>query len=31
MHLDVADLRHFYYRTQLGRAVQRSLREAVRE
>jgi SAM-dependent methyltransferase len=31
MHLDVTDLRHFYYRTQLGRAVQRSLREAVRE
>lgn len=30
MHLDVIDLRNFYYRTGLGRAAQRSVREAVR-
>ncbi|MGG7565889.1 class I SAM-dependent methyltransferase [Rhodovulum sp. DZ06] len=30
MHLDVTDLRQFYYRTQLGRAVQRSIQGAVR-
>jgi SAM-dependent methyltransferase len=30
MHLDVTDLRQFYYRTQLGRAVQRNLRDSVR-
>lgn len=30
MHLDVTDLRQFYYRTQLGRAVQRSVQGAVR-
>lgn len=29
MHLDVQDLRNFYYRNALGRAVQRSLRERV--
>jgi SAM-dependent methyltransferase len=27
MHLDVQDLRNFYYRTQLGRSAQRALRE----
>ena len=27
MHLDVLDLRHFYYRTGLGRAAQRAIRE----
>ncbi|WP_308915792.1 class I SAM-dependent methyltransferase [Jannaschia sp. LMIT008] len=26
MHLDVLDLRHFYYRTRLGRAAQRAIR-----
>ncbi len=30
MHLDVVDLRTFYYRTKLGRATQRALQEAVR-
>jgi len=30
MHLDVQDLRSFYYRTQLGRAAQRSIRDQVR-
>ena len=30
MHLDVVDLRAFYYRTPLGRAAQRVLQEAVR-
>lgn len=30
MHLDVLDLRAFYYRTKLGRSVQRSLQEALR-
>ena len=30
MHLDVIDLRRFYYRTPLGRATQRSLQEAIR-
>ena len=30
MHLDVIDLRRFYYRTPLGRAAQRSLQEAIR-
>ncbi|MXU64249.1 class I SAM-dependent methyltransferase [Oceanomicrobium pacificus] len=29
MHLDVVDLRSFYYRTKLGRAVQRDLRSAL--
>ena len=27
MHLDVLDLRHFYYRTQLGRVAQRAIRD----
>lgn len=30
MHLDVLDLRSFYYRTGLGRSVQRSIRDKVR-
>lgn len=30
MHLDVLDLRSFYYRTGLGRAAQRSIRDQVR-
>lgn len=30
MHLDVLDLRSFYYRTGLGRAAQRAIREQVR-
>jgi SAM-dependent methyltransferase len=30
MHLDVLDLRAFYYRTKLGRSAQRSLQEALR-
>ncbi|MGM0586464.1 MAG: class I SAM-dependent methyltransferase [Pseudomonadota bacterium] len=30
MHIDVVDLRRFYYRTSLGRAAQRSLQLAVR-
>ena len=30
MHLDVADLRAFYYRTTLGRSAQRALQEALR-
>jgi len=30
MHLDVVDLRRFYYRTTLGRAAQRTLQAAVR-
>ena len=29
MHLDVLDLRNFYYRTNLGRAAQRAIREQV--
>lgn len=29
MHLDVRDLRNFYYRSQLGRAAQRAVRETV--
>ena len=29
MHLDVRDLRRFYYRTQLGRVAQRAIREQV--
>lgn len=29
MHLDVVDLRNFYYRTRLGRAAQRAIREQV--
>lgn len=29
MHLDVLDLRKFYYRTQLGRAAQKSIRDQV--
>lgn len=31
MHLDVLDLRGFYYRTQLGRTAQRALQRALRE
>ncbi len=31
MHLDVVDLRNFYYRTQLGRAAQRAIRDQVVE
>lgn len=31
MHLDVQDLRDFYYRSSLGAAVQRSLREQMRD
>ena len=31
MHLDVRDLKTFYYRTQLGRAAQRAVRDSVRE
>ncbi len=31
MHLDVVDLRAFYYRTKLGRATQRALQEALVE
>ena len=31
MHLDVVDLRAFYYRTKLGRSAQRSLQEGLRE
>ncbi|NQV67569.1 MAG: hypothetical protein HQ493_03660, partial [Rhodobacteraceae bacterium] len=27
MHLDVLDLRNFYYRTQLGRVAQRAVRD----
>lgn len=30
MHLDVLDLRAFYYRTKLGRATQRALQDALR-
>ncbi len=30
MHVDVMDLRNFYYRTRLGRAAQRAVREQVR-
>lgn len=30
MHLDVVDLKAFYYRTRLGRSAQRSLQEALR-
>ncbi len=30
MHVDVVDLRSFYYRTQLGRAAQRAMRDAIR-
>lgn len=29
MHLDVVDLRGFYYRTRLGRSAQRALQEAL--
>jgi SAM-dependent methyltransferase len=29
MHLDVLDLRNFYYRTQLGRVAQRAIREQI--
>ena len=29
MHLDVVDLRNFYYRTRLGRAAQRAIRDQV--
>ncbi|MBK5945562.1 hypothetical protein CCR83_03625, partial [Rhodobacter veldkampii DSM 11550] len=29
MHLDVLDLRNFYYRTQLGRAAQKAVRDRV--
>ena len=29
MHLDVQDLRNFYYRSELGRAVQKTLREQI--
>ena len=29
MHLDVLDLRNFYYRTQLGRAAQKAIRDQV--
>jgi hypothetical protein len=29
MHLDVLDLRNFYYRTQLGRVAQRAIRNQV--
>ena len=31
MHLDVLDLRNFYYRTALGRVAQRAIRERVVE
>ena len=31
MHLDVLDLRYFYYRTQLGRVAQRAIRDKVVE
>ncbi|EEW24677.1 class I SAM-dependent methyltransferase [Rhodobacter ferrooxidans] len=31
MHLDVQDLRNFYYRTQLGRVAQRAIRERMLE
>lgn len=31
MHLDVSDLRAFYYRTKLGRSAQRVLQDALRE
>lgn len=31
MHLDVLDLRHFYYRTGLGRAAQRAVRDQVQQ
>ncbi len=31
MHLDVLDLRRFYYRTQLGRAAQKAVRDQVRQ
>ncbi len=30
MHLDVRDLRHFYYRTKLGRAAQKAVRDQAR-
>ena len=30
MHLDVVDLRNFYYRTQLGRVAQRAIRDKVK-
>ena len=29
MHLDVLDLRNFYYRTQLGRVAQKAIRDQV--
>ena len=31
MHLDVHDLRNFYYRTQLGRVAQKAIRDKVVE
>ena len=31
MHLDVLDLRAFYYRTQLGRAAQRAIRDQMQD
>ena len=31
MHLDVVDLRAFYYRTSLGRAAQKAIRDRVME
>ena len=31
MHLDVVDLRNFYYRTALGRVAQRGIRERLVE
>ncbi|MGB3407155.1 MAG: hypothetical protein WBA67_06640, partial [Jannaschia sp.] len=31
MHLDVLDLRHFYYRTRLGRAAQKAIRDRLVE
>ena len=31
MHLDVLDLRAFYYRTQLGRTAQRAIRDQMLE
>lgn len=31
MHLDVLDLRHFYYRTRLGRAAQKAVRDKLLE
>ena len=31
MHLDVLDLRNFYYRTKLGRVAQKAVRHRVQE